>query len=95
MKTLNTIVKVITALAAVAGAIYIIASYGDKIVAWAKSAIAKCPVVIETDAPVQAAPAEEENADAPEAVSEEEFVQAEAAPVEENVPVADEADFEG
>ena len=36
MKTLNTIIKIATALAAVAGAIYLIATYGDKIVAWAK-----------------------------------------------------------
>ena len=35
MKTLNAIVKVLTALAAVAGAVYLVAAYGDKIVAWA------------------------------------------------------------
>ena len=32
----NTIVKLFTALAAAVGAVYIIATYGDKIVAWAK-----------------------------------------------------------
>ena len=35
MKTVNTIVKILAALATVAGAIYLIATYGDKIVAWA------------------------------------------------------------
>lgn len=36
MNKFNTIVKVISALAAVVGAVYIVATYGDKIVAWAK-----------------------------------------------------------
>ena len=43
MKTLNAIVKVLTALAAVAGAVYLVAAYGDKIVAWAKRVIGCCP----------------------------------------------------
>lgn len=37
MKVFNTIMKILAALAAVAGAIYLIATYGDKIVAWAKN----------------------------------------------------------
>ena len=43
MKTVNTIVKILAAIAAVAGAVYLIATYGDKIVAWAKKLLAKCP----------------------------------------------------
>ena len=43
MKTVNTIVKILAALAAVAGAVYLIATYGDKIVAWAKKMLASCP----------------------------------------------------
>ena len=46
MKALNTIVKILTALAAVAGAVYIIATYGEQIVAWAKkilNSLPKCP----------------------------------------------------
>ena len=43
MKTVNTIIKIVTALAAVAGAIYLIATYGDKIVAWAKKLLDTCP----------------------------------------------------
>ena len=42
MKTVNTIVKIVTALAAIAGAIYLIATYGDKIVAWAKKILGSC-----------------------------------------------------
>lgn len=37
MKVLGKIMKILAALAAVAGVIYVIATYGDKIVAWAKS----------------------------------------------------------
>ena len=36
MKLFATITKIVVALAAVAGAVYAIATYGDKIVAWAK-----------------------------------------------------------
>lgn len=43
MKTVNTIIKIVTALAAVAGVIYLIATYGDKIVAWAKKLLDSCP----------------------------------------------------
>ena len=43
MNCFKTVMKILTALAAIAGAIYIIATYGDKIVAWAKSLLEKCP----------------------------------------------------
>ena len=36
MKTANIIIKIVAALAAVAGVVFVIATYGDKIVAWAK-----------------------------------------------------------
>lgn len=42
MKIFNTVMKVVAALAAVAGAVYVIATYGDKIVAWAKKLLGKC-----------------------------------------------------
>ena len=41
MKVVATIAKVLTALAAIAGFVYIIATYGDKIVAWAKGLMSK------------------------------------------------------
>lgn len=43
MNTFKIVVKILTALAAIAGIVYIIATYGDKIVAWAKDLLAKCP----------------------------------------------------
>ena len=41
MKIAVTIAKVLTALAAIAGVLYIIATYGDKIVSWAKELLGK------------------------------------------------------
>ena len=40
---MKTVLKVLTALAAIAGTVYVIATYGDKIVAWAKKILAACP----------------------------------------------------
>ena len=41
---MKTVLKLITALAAIAGAIYAISTYGDQIVAWAKKIREKLPV---------------------------------------------------
>ena len=49
MNCFKTVLKILTALAAVAGVIYIIATYGDKIVAWAKDLLAKCPCKCKVD----------------------------------------------
>lgn len=99
---MKTAIKILTALAAVVGAVYVVATYGDKIVEWAKNLLASCPFcknecdVVEEDfvaeepaaeevTPVEEAPAEEA---APAVEAEVEIV------VENNEPVADEADFE-
>lgn len=103
MKTVNTIVKILSALAAVAGVVYIIATYGEQITAWAKKTLAslpKCPCC-KDDSAEEEAPAE----DAAEEAAEEEPAAVEvpveepvAAPAEEPVvaphePVAEDADF--
>ena len=49
MNCFKTVLKILTALAAIAGIIYIIATYGDKIVAWAKDLLAKCPCKCKVD----------------------------------------------
>ena len=43
MKSWSTIIKIVVALAAVAGAIYVAATYGDRIVAWAKKMLNSRP----------------------------------------------------
>ncbi len=103
MKTFEIIVKLTTALAAIAGAIYVVATYGDKIVAWAKSLVSRCPCQCGTqEAPAEEAPVEEtasaEEAPAAEDATVEapaEEASAEEVPVEEapaeEIPVVDEA----
>lgn len=107
MKTLNVIVKVLAALAAAAGAVYVVATYGEQIVAWAKKVLAsmpKCPCCKEDAAPAEEKPeeapaevlAEEVAAEAPAEAPAEEAPAQEPAPevaVSENEPVAEEADF--
>lgn len=93
--------KILAALAAIVGVVYVIATYGDKIVAWAKNLLASCPCcnkeceIVEEDfiteeAPAEEAPIAEEPAaeETPAEVPEVEIV------VESNEPVAEEADFE-
>jgi len=43
MNIFKLITKIVVALAAVAGAVYVVATYGDKIVAWAKKIWASLP----------------------------------------------------
>lgn len=99
MKTWNTIAKLLTALAAVAGAVYIIATYGEQMVAWCKKALEslpKCPMCekddddadIEVEITVEE-PAAEEAEEVPVA----EDAPAQEATAAENEPVADETDF--
>lgn len=96
---MKSIAKILTALAAVAGVIYIIATYGEQIVAWAKkvlNALPKCPCCEEVETVEEfAEEAVAEEAAAEEVVAEEIPVE-DAAPevvVAENEPVAAEEDF--
>ena len=99
MKTFNSIMKVLAVLAAVAGTIYVIAAFGDKIVAWAKRVIGCCPwdEGMEEETAPETPAAEEEKTEAPaeETAAAEEAPAAEEKTVEDNVPTANEEDFEG
>lgn len=94
---MKTALKILTALAAALGAICVLSLYGEKIVAWCK----KIVVVTTDDAPeveevAEEAPVEEAAEEAPveeEAPAEEPEVEVEIV-IEENEPVAEEADFE-
>ena len=62
MKTFANVMKVIAALAAIAGIVSVIVNYGDKIVAWFKERFGcccGCCDCCEEDAPAEDAPAEE------------------------------------
>lgn len=104
MNKFNTIMKIVTALAAAIGAIYIVATYGDKIVQWAKNLVGchTAPVPVQqpkTEETVEepAAQTAEEAPAAQETVAEEVASEEapEAAAMSEDAPIADEADFEG
>ncbi len=49
MKIFSAVLKVLAALATVAGIVYVIATYGDKIVAWAKALLRKCDYCADCD----------------------------------------------
>lgn len=96
MKIFTNIVKALVALAAVAGAVYAVATYGDKIVAWAKKLMNSCPCK-EAEPVAEEVPAEEpavEEAPAAEEAPAEEPAPAEEAPADD-APVAEDSDFEG
>ena len=87
MKILSVIAKIVAALAFIAGVVYLVATYGDKIVAWAKKLL-PCKFC-EGDVIVEEA---EETEETTEAITAEEA--AEETPTE-TAPVAEENDFEG
>ena len=99
---MKTLIKVLTALATIAGAVYIIATYGEQIVAWAKkvwSMLPKCPTCEEAEI-VEEAEAEVSEEEAVEEVAAEEIPVEEAVEepaaeinVAEHEPVAGEEDF--
>ena len=97
---MKNLVKILTALATIAGAVYIIATYGEQIVAWCKkiwNMLPKCPACEEAEVVEEFV--EEPAAEAEEAAEEpaaEEVAAPDAAPevvVAENEPVAAEEDF--
>lgn len=105
---MKTVMKLLAALAAVAGAIYVIATYGEQIVAWCKKVMAmlpKCDCECECEGcdceepcddckcACEAAPAEEVAAE--EATSEEPAEEVPVVEIAADEPVANEEDFEG
>ena len=104
---MKVVLKILTALAAIAGTVYVIATYGDKIVDWAKKILASCPCCNKTCECTCEGEGEckcggeckceaEGECECEEPAAEE--VPAEEAPVEEivieeNEPVANEEDF--
>ena len=101
---MKTVLKILTALAAIAGTVYVIATYGDKIVAWAKKILAACPCCNDTcececggeckcdgECECEGECKCTEEAPAEEAPAEE--TPAEEIVIEENEPVANDEDF--
>jgi hypothetical protein len=98
MKAAKLITKIVVALAAVAGAVYVIATYGEQIVAWCKKVLASLPCNCECKVEIVSEPEAEEEAPAAEEEAAEEVVEEaaeEEAPAEEKAEeaVVEEADF--
>ena len=73
---MKTALKILTALAAVAGAVYVVATYGDKIVAWAQKIWDAMPKKAAVELEVDLSGEETEEAAAPEAeAAEEDFAE--------------------
>ena len=105
MKNFALIAKIVTAIAAVVGFAYIIATYGEQIIEWAKKLLKACPCKCNCDDCADCecelvCPADEvTEEDEPEVEDDEaddEPVEeaAEEAAADETAPVAEEADFE-
>ncbi len=91
---MKTAAKILAALAAIVGVVYVIATYGDKIVAWAKKMLSSCPCHADVTCTEEDI-ADEAPAEAPVEETPAEEVPAEEAPVvDETAPVAEAADFE-
>lgn len=105
MKAIGIIARILTVLAAVVGAIYALATYGEQIVAWAKKIMASlscCTEEASEEAETEEEPVEEAVEQVVEEAAEavEEAVETAEEAVEETVEaaeevVADETDFEG
>ena len=98
MKNFALIAKILTAVAALVGVAYIIATYGEQIISWAKKLLNACPCKCTADdcanceCDLDCPAAEEVFADEEAPAAEEEAV--EEVPVDETAPIAEEADFE-
>ena len=95
MKNVALIVKILTAVAAIVGAAYLVATYGEQVVAWAKKMLATCPCKCDAEDCANCAC----DLDCPiEDMDLEEDLTAEEVPVVEEIdmaaPVAEEIDFE-
>ena len=92
MKAVKTIAKILVALAAIAGAVYVIATYSNQIVAWCKKILASLPCC--KDKECCAAEVVEAEAAEEEATEEEAAVEVVEAVEEAPADAAEEADFE-
>ena len=94
MRFFRTVLKMIAALAAIAGAVYVVAIYGEQIVAWCKKVLASLPCNCQCKVEIVSEPEAEEEAPAAEEEAAEEAAEEEA-PAEEKAEeaVVEEADF--
>ncbi len=93
MKTTKIIANILVTLAAIAGAVYVVATYGEQIVAWCKKVLASLPCNCECKVEIVSEPEAEEEAFVAEEEVAEEAPAEEAAEEKAEEAVAEEADF--
>ena len=98
MKTTKIIANILVTLAAVAGAVYVVATYGEQIAAWCKKILASLPccnndVEVVEEVAAEEAPVEEVAEEVVEEAAAEEAPVEEAAEEKVEEAVAEEADF--
>ena len=94
MKAVKIIAKILVALAAIAGVVYVIATYGNQIVAWCKKVLASLPCCKDKETCNTEVVEVEAEAVAEEAAEEEAPVEVVEAVEEAPADAAEEADFE-
>ncbi len=94
MKAVKIIAKILVALAAIAGVVYVIATYGNQIVAWCKKILASLPCCKDKETCNAEVVEAEAEAVAEEATEEEAPVEVVEAVEEAPADAAEEADFE-
>ena len=94
MKVAKLIAKIVVALAAIAGAVYVIATYGNQIVAWCKKVLASLPCCKDKETCNAEVVEAEAEAVAEEAAEEEAPVEVVEAVEEAPADAAEETDFE-
>lgn len=93
MKALKVIAKIVVALAAIAGIVYVVATYGDRIVAWTRKLLNRCTCCCDCECDCEECDCEDDCDNCPcECTCE---CECEEAPAEEGAVVAEQADFEG
>lgn len=93
MKVWKTIASIVVALAAVAGVVYVVATYGDRIVAWARKLLKRGECCCDCECDCEECDCEEDCESCPcECACECECEEAEA---DEEAVVAEQTDFEG
>lgn len=96
MKAMKVIAKIVVALAAVAGIVYVIATYGDRIVAWARKLLKGDECCCDCECDCEECDCEDDCENCPcECACECECEEAAEAEAEGGAVVAEQADFEG
>ena len=94
MKAVKIIAKILVALAAIAGVVYVIATYGNQIVAWCKKVLASLPCCKDKETCNAEVVEAEAEAVAEEAAVDEAPVEVVEAVDEDPADAAEETDFE-